>query len=1039
MLDELVPQEALARLLLLQSGMSAAPDERRLCEIVARAFADLPGVHGSAVCLEGRVYRSALATHVRCEKSQEARLACTPGCAASLGANALVPIQTPRADYGGILLDVDETALDLYRPMARNVANMVALRIENDRQRSELLAMNEELERRVLDRTAQLAAEKERLAVTLASIGDAVVATDETGRVTLMNGMAERFTGFGPGDAIGQPLHEVFRMVSADTREPIAGPADRVLRGEAGEPRLVLLVARDGTERFVAEGGARVRGADGRTSGAVLVFRDRTGEVEKERVLRESEERFRVLVEQAADAFFLHDSGGRLREVNRLACESLGYTREELLRMGVCDVEDDFDLAAAQKLWGDTRPGEVKTLSGHHRRKDGSVFPVEIRLSRVDLRGERLLLCLARDVSESRRFAVALRESDQRFRSIFQQVAVGMAEIDANDGRFVRVNDKLCEIVGYGREEMKALRWGNLAPGETLLSDLKSFEQMFTGRRSYTWQKRHLRPDGVEVWLELTLAPMWSAGENPTSFVSVVEDVTARKEAEQALTKSEERFRALIEKSTDMIQLLDAEGRFRFWSPSTEEALGWTQEENIGRHALEAVHPEDQERIGKVLADLISRPGGAARETFRYRHKDGSWRVVDARARNLLQDPAVGAVVVNSRDMTEQRLLEDQLRQSQKLESVGRLAGGVAHDFNNLLTVILSCAETLTEGLGVESRHIEDVREIHTATERARELTRQLLAFARKQVIAPKPVDLNSVVRGNQRMLSRLLGEDVDLRVELQSDLWTAVADPGQVEQVLLNLVVNARDAMPKGGTIVIGTQNRTTSEQQAALEPDRVPGDWVRLIVRDTGVGMTPEVRSHLFEPFFTTKEKGKGTGLGLATVYGIVKQSGGHIHIASEPDRGTAFEICLPRAARPAAPAGSAAPVAARGGTEALLVVEDDPMVRNVTVRALRGVGYQVRIAASAKEALELAPAELATLRLVITDVVMPGLDGPSMARELCQRNPELRVLYVSGYSDDAISNRGVLSAGIRFLPKPFTRATLLAKVREALDAGG
>jgi two-component system cell cycle sensor histidine kinase/response regulator CckA len=391
---------------------------------------------------------------------------------------------------------------------------------------------------------------------------------------------------------------------------------------------------------------------------------------------------------------------------------------------------------------------------------------------------------------------------------------------------------------------------------------------------------------------------------------------------------------------------------------------------------------------------------------------------------------------VNARDATEQRRLEEQLRQGQKLESIGRLAGGVAHDFNNLLTVILSCSAGIREAQA-EGRPVdpEDVEQIQEAGERARDFTTQLLAFARKQVISPVPLDLNTVVRSSERLLRRVLGEDVRLEVHAQEGLWLALCDPGQMEQLLLNLAANARDAMPRGGTLVIETRNAVV--EPGAASAGTSSGQWVHLVVRDSGAGMSAEVQERIFEPFFTTKEMGKGTGLGLATVHGIVTQNGGRVLVESEPGHGTTFEIRFPRTHAIPEAAPRPAPAAAARGTETILVVEDDSSVRAVTVRALRGAGHRVLVASDGPEALAVAEQHGGTLHLVVTDVVMPGMSGRAVVDSLRRRRPGLRALFVSGYPQEVIARRGVLDGGIEFLAKPFTPATLTARVRAVLDA--
>jgi PAS domain S-box-containing protein len=517
----------------------------------------------------------------------------------------------------------------------------------------------------------------------------------------------------------------------------------------------------------------------------------------------------------------------------------------------------------------------------------------------------------------------------------------------------------------------------------------------------------------------------------------LVTDVTDHWRTEEALRQSEERFRAFTERATDVLVTLDAEDRIGYWSPGATEALGWSAEEIVGRDAMELVHLDDAETAGRALEELARSPGAVVPIVVRVRARDGSWRVLDAVCRNLLQVPAVRGIVVNARDVTHQRLLEHQVQASQRLESIGRLAGGVAHDFNNLLTVILSCAEGLGRDLGDDHPGAEDVREIRAAGERARDLTRQLLAFARRQVIAPVVLDLNALLRDSEKLLRRVLGEDVDIAVDLAPELWPVRCDPAQVQQVILNLAVNARDAMPRGGKLTIETANLVLDEEHAAAHAGGVPGPHVLVAVSDSGEGMTPEARAHVFEPFFTTKPVGQGTGLGLATVYGIVRQSGGHVWVYSEPGRGTTFKIYFPRT--DAAPAESAPPprsARGSGGSETVLVVEDDPRVREVTVQALRGAGYRVLAAGEGREAMAVAAAADGPIDLLVTDVVMPERSGRQVAEELRRRTPALRVLYVSGYTENTVVHHGVLDAGVDLLAKPFTPSALLARVREVLD---
>jgi nitrogen-specific signal transduction histidine kinase/CheY-like chemotaxis protein len=390
-------------------------------------------------------------------------------------------------------------------------------------------------------------------------------------------------------------------------------------------------------------------------------------------------------------------------------------------------------------------------------------------------------------------------------------------------------------------------------------------------------------------------------------------------------------------------------------------------------------------------------------------------------------------------DVTERVALEERLRQSQKMEAVGRLAGGVAHDFNNLLTVIMGYSQILTDGLPGASRLKDATTQIRSAADRAAGITRQLLAFSRKQVLSPRVIDLNDVMLNLDTMLRRLIGEDVEVLTVPGRDLGAVRADPGQIEQVIMNLALNARDAMPNGGKLTLETENMELDASYASEHEPLQPGRYVMLAVSDTGTGMSPDTQAHIFEPFFTTKEVGKGTGLGLSMVYGIVKQSGGYIWVYSEPDRGSTFKIYLPRVDQPAETVGvEPRPAGVKRGTETILLVEDDAQLRQLTSSVLAHCGYKVLTANSTEQGLALCRENHRDIRLLVTDVIMPSMNGRQLAEQVKLISPNTRVLYVSGYTSNAIVHYGVLDPGLWFLPKPFSLSALIAKVREVLDAG-
>ncbi|BDG07296.1 PocR ligand-binding domain-containing protein [Anaeromyxobacter paludicola] len=508
----------------------------------------------------------------------------------------------------------------------------------------------------------------------------------------------------------------------------------------------------------------------------------------------------------------------------------------------------------------------------------------------------------------------------------------------------------------------------------------------------------------------------------------------SEQEASRSMAASEALLRTLTDASPDAVFLKDRDGRWLFANPAALALLGRRPDEVLGRTDFEIFGPAEAVAIQALDREVMERgEPRVVEEELRTPRGPRVFLTHKGPYRDL--EGVVAGVVGNATDITERQRLEEQLRQAQRLESIGRLAGGVAHDFNNLLTVILGCTEAMRADARAGRPMLEeDLDQIQQAGDRARDLTRQLLAFARKQVIAPVCMDLNAAVTGAERLLARVLGEDIQLTVATADQPAPARCDPGQLEQVIMNLAVNARDAMPRGGSLTLETASDVRLPEDLAR-----PGDpahaWVRLRVSDTGCGMPPDVKSRLFEPFFTTKGRGQGTGLGLATVHGIVSQGGGRIRVESEPGRGSRFEIYLPRAEEPLGEAASPPEAGASRGTESLLLIEDDSQVRAVTARVLRSAGYEVTVAANAAEA-RAAFQQSERLDLVVSDVVMPGIDGKALVEELRGTRPGLRALFLSGYAEDVIAHRGVLEPGVEFLAKPFTAAALTARVRSLLD---
>jgi two-component system cell cycle sensor histidine kinase/response regulator CckA len=508
------------------------------------------------------------------------------------------------------------------------------------------------------------------------------------------------------------------------------------------------------------------------------------------------------------------------------------------------------------------------------------------------------------------------------------------------------------------------------------------------------------------------------------------------------LYEQQELFCIIGENAADMIAVVDTSGRRLYNSPSYQKTLGYSGQELGNTAAFEQIHPDDRQFV-KEAAEVAQRTGLGRKLEYRFRHKNGSWRILESAASVIRNDHGKPEkfVIVN-RDITDRReaekiLRETQARQAQKMEAVGRLSGGIAHDFNNLLGIIIGYTEVMETHVSPRDPLQKSVQEIKKAGERAASLIRQLLAFSRQQVLEPKVLDLNATVAAFENLVGRAIGEHIELTTVLEPKLGRVMADQGQIEQVIMNLAANARDAMPNGGKLTIETTN---TELDATILHDRPyvrPGSYVQLAFVDTGTGMDSETQAHIFEPFFTTKERGKGTGLGLATVYGVVKQSNGYIWVSSKLGKGTTFQICLPLV-ETTVQGESVERRQHRSwqGGETILLVEDEESLRAVTRDVLLQSGFEVFEADGGRQALESAQRHRGPIHLLLTDVVMPGLNGRALAEELAASHPEMKVLYMSGYTDYAVGRDGVLEPGIHLLGKPYTRATLLRKIRAVLD---
>lgn len=629
-----------------------------------------------------------------------------------------------------------------------------------------------------------------------------------------------------------------------------------------------------------------------------------------------------------------------------------------------------------------------------------------------------------------RQIEAALIKSEADYRASFENAPIGMAHTGL-DGRWLRVNERLRHLLGYPEEQLRRHTFASLTHPDDVEPSNLGREQLLAGTiPHYRSEKRYRRSTGDYVWANLTVSLHRDDHGEPKHFIAIVEDISERKHAQQELGH-------IFDLSPDMICTATYDGCFTRTNPAFTRTLGYSAEQLKAEQFMNFVHEDDREATVREMSRLAD---GATTFGFtnRYRTADGSYRWIEWHSK---ADTDARLIYAIARDQTDKRLLENQFRQSQKMEAVGRLAGGVAHDFNNLLTAILGFAEMTLEQTPEGDPRRTDIGHILHAGHSATALTRQLLAFSRKQILAPQVLDLNALVGEMQPMLRRLIGESVEMVTVLEDRLLRINADRGQLEQVIMNLVVNAKDAMPGGGTLRLVTDMVNLDDRFVAENPGSAPGHYVRLTMTDTGTGMSPEVLAHLFEPFFTTKDQGKGTGLGLATVYGIVKQSGGYISVNTREGQGTAFAIHLPSVRGAAVPvvADKGADGATLTGTETILVVEDQREVREVIRFVLKRQGYTVLEAGDGVTGLALLHEHRGAVDLLLTDVVMPIMSGRELVARANQEDLSVPVLYMSGYTDDEIMKHGVLVHDINFLAKPFQRAQLLQRVRDVLDRKG
>ncbi|MBZ5703634.1 MAG: PAS domain S-box protein [Acidobacteriia bacterium] len=755
---------------------------------------------------------------------------------------------------------------------------------------------------------------------------------------------------------------------------------------------------------------------------------------------RESAWLHEVIARSLNEVYIVEPDTLRFRFANRGACRNIGYTQEELSGLTVFDIEPRLTEEVIHRRVQRLRTGElpVHVFETVLRRKDGSEYLVEVHLQLADAGAGTVLLAIANDITERKQVEEALRESEDRYRDLVQHSNDLICTHDLK-GRILSVNPAAVGFTGYSEDELLTMNLRDLLLPE-FHGQFENYLAEIQAKGTATGSMLVQTKSGEKrIW---EYANSLRTRDNAAAIVrGTACDVTKRKRAEEALRQAEEKYRRIFEEAVIGIFQTTPDGRILSLNSEMSRLYGYDSPAELMASRTDIAHqgyvnPGERE----LFKRQVEEKGSVHNFEYQAYRKDGTklWCRENAR---VVRDPS-GAVLYYEgtvEDITERKILEEQLRQAQRLEAVGRLAGGVAHDFNNILGVIIGYSQLLEEPPGLTEVQNKRVKEIMKAAERAASITRQLLAFSRKQILQPKVLNLNALIADVSKLLRRLIGEDVELVISAGSDLGRVKSDPSQIEQIIMNLAVNARDAMPQGGKLVIETANADLDAGYAEGHPPVQPGRYVMLAVSDTGCGMDAETRTHIFEPFFTTKELGKGTGLGLSIVYGVVKQSNGYIWVYSEPGQGTTIKIYLPRveeSPEPIAPQRSEA--ALPGGAETILLVEDEESLRKMARVFLENKGYTILEAKNGQEAVEIARQYRGPIHLLLTDVIMPGMSGRELAEALAASRAGIKLLYMSGYTDELVTQQGILNPGMRLLEKPFTRDSLLGRVRAILDEG-
>jgi two-component system, cell cycle sensor histidine kinase and response regulator CckA len=906
------------------------------------------------------------------------------------------------------------------------------------------LALSAQREIELRARTSALQRTATEYAAVLDQIAEGIIVTDPEGRIRFVNRASREIHGVDRTGVSPQEYAEAYRLFTLEGTPYPSGEvplARAVLHGEVVTDAEGLIRRPDGAE-VVIRGNARpIVDEQGRRVGALVSVRDITREKREgerllllERAIATTVEGILITDARQPDHPVVFTNPG----FERLT----GYTVEETIGRNCRFLQGaETDRESVERIRDAVAREEHVQAELLNYRKDGTAFWNHLSITPIrDAEGAVThFVGIQQDVTRLRQAQAGLEAAEEHYRRLVKTSPVGIYALDTG-GRCIESNLAMTWITERTSAELDGIHFSEVLAPEDHQETARAFEQMFSGQtEDLALELRILRPSGERRLAAVTVTTIREA-DRIVGVHGVIRDVTEARRTEAALVESERTFRQIAESIRQVFWMTDVTGtEVLYLSPAVEEVWGRPWESFIGPSTawLDAVHEEDIQRVVEVFTPERLAAGLFDTE-YRIVRPDGEVRWIHDRGFPVRDEQGeIYRITGLAEDVTAQRMLESQLRQSQKMEAVGQLAGGVAHDFNNMLMAITGHAQLMADELPQESVLQADLAEILRAAERSAGLTRQLLAFSRKQVLQPRRLDLNESVRSMEKMLRRLIGEDIQVHSQFARHLPDVFADPGQVEQVLLNLVVNARDAMPEGGRLTVGTEVVDLTPDDARASPAEArPGRYAVLWVSDTGIGMDQATQARIFEPFFTTKAVGRGTGLGLSTVYGIVKQSGGFVRVRSRLGHGSIFWVHLPLAeAEAERPDGQSAPHPT-AGTETVLVVEDEVSVRTLVSRILRRAGYTVLEAESGAAAAQSTERHPGAIDLLLTDVVMPNMSGRAVADQLLQRYPGLRVLFMSGYTDHAIVDQGVLDPGTELIEKPFAPDVLLRRVRALLD---